>query len=225
MLSVKRARSTGPLALLGQDPAANDRRLEVRRARGHCESDAHLLLIDESGSDHRNSPCTALADIAILYSKLWDFARALRDAEFRRLVVRYSTGESEIKAKKLLKKKVFRQAGYTDPIPEPERTNLAKRCLNSGYKGGLRQPAALAQAKLAVSKETSVAIRTLRYGAYAISTTLDRRTKDSLNRKGNQHILNSFSEVCRLPSGLRHQACPAVSPGSSLHRQACDKSS
>ncbi len=57
--------------------------------------------------------------------------------------------ERELKAKHLLKTKVFRQASMRDPMDVPERTRRAHACLTDGANAGIAEMAALAQAKLA----------------------------------------------------------------------------
>jgi hypothetical protein len=59
-----------------------------------------------------------------------------------------SAGHGELKAKKLVSAQVFRQALLADPIAQPERADLARRCLVEGAGASRRSIAALAQAKL-----------------------------------------------------------------------------
>lgn len=62
----------------------------------------------------------------------------------------------ELKGKKLLKRKVYRHAAQMPPIPEAERNELARLCLEKGQQNGAaaiptrKELTALAQAKLAL---------------------------------------------------------------------------
>lgn len=109
---------------------------------------AHFLFVDESGHDGRASPCAVLAGVSVRDVDFWNLVVASHQAELNRFGTRYSLGTREVKAKKFLKTKVFRQAGSMPSIPDPERTDLAKKCLLDGASSGPREQAALAQAKL-----------------------------------------------------------------------------
>jgi hypothetical protein len=109
---------------------------------------AYLLFVDESGQDQRDSPYEVLAGVAILDRDLWNLIQAIQDAEIKQFGIRYSEGQRELKAKKILKRKVFRQAAELPRMPSEERRTLAKRCLESGNRAGRQEIAALAQSKL-----------------------------------------------------------------------------
>lgn len=109
---------------------------------------AYFLFVDESGQDQKDSPYEVLAGIAIEDKKLWPLILELRDAELRLFGCRYSADLSELKARRLLKKKTFNLASRCDPIAAEERTELAKACLQDGPAALPRNRAALAQAKL-----------------------------------------------------------------------------
>jgi hypothetical protein len=109
---------------------------------------AHFLFVDESGHDGAASPCAVLAGVSVRDRDFWNFVMAIHVAELSRFGTRYSLGPREIKAKKFLKTKVFRLAMSVPAIAEPERTELAKKCLLDGASSGPREQAALAQAKL-----------------------------------------------------------------------------
>ena len=109
---------------------------------------AHFLFVDESGYDGKASPCAVLAGVSVRDRDFWNLVVATHQAELNRFGTRYSHGAQEIKAKKFLKTKVFRQAQSVEPIPEPQRTEMAKRCLLDGASSGPMEQAALAQAKL-----------------------------------------------------------------------------
>jgi len=75
---------------------------------------AYFLFIDESGQDRRESPYEVLAGVAIEDRDLWNLVQTIQEAEIRLFGGRYSGGSRELKAKKLLKRKVFRHAGQMD---------------------------------------------------------------------------------------------------------------
>src|SRR4030042_951005 len=92
-----------------------------------------LLFIDESGHDHQDMPCEALAGVAISEGSLWNLVRAIRAAEreyfgdyFRNL------RDEEPKAKRLLKRKRFRVAQRELQIPADEMHALAHAALIKG---------------------------------------------------------------------------------------------
>lgn len=62
---------------------------------------------------------------------------------------RVSDGLLELKGKKLLKSKTFRQAAQMEPIPADKRRDLARALLEDGATGTRERIAGLAQAKLA----------------------------------------------------------------------------
>jgi len=72
----------------------------------------------------------------------------LKSFEEQLLGTRYSGHKREIKGRKFLKRKVFKQAGLAGEIAEIERTQLARECLEDGSRSTLRHMAALSQAKL-----------------------------------------------------------------------------
>lgn len=109
---------------------------------------AHLFFVDESGHDGGASPCSVLAAVSVRDRDFWNLVLALHQAELSRFGTRYSAGPREIKAKRFLKTKVFRLAASVPPIPDPERTEMAKKCLLDGASAGPIEQAALAQAKL-----------------------------------------------------------------------------
>ena len=114
---------------------------------------AYFFFIDESGQDHRNSPYEVLAAVAVEDRDLWNLIQAIQEAELRLFGVRYSKGERELKAKKILKRKVFKHAALLEAFHPDERRELARNCLEEGEQAGKRQLAALAQAKLAYVAE------------------------------------------------------------------------
>lgn len=71
---------------------------------------AYLLFIDESGQDQRESPYEVLAGIAVRDVDLWLLITQVAELELHHFGRRYSDGRGELKAKKILKRKTFRQA-------------------------------------------------------------------------------------------------------------------
>ena len=114
---------------------------------------AYFLFIDESGQDHAASPYEVLAGIAVEDQDLWNLIVAVQHLEERIFGRRYSSNSSELKGKKLLKRKVFRQAAQLPSISDEERRQLARHCLENGSTAGKREIAALAQAKIAYVSE------------------------------------------------------------------------
>ena len=110
---------------------------------------AYFLFIDESGHDRRESPYEVLAGVCVRDRDLWSLILALRETEIRCFGTRYTAGRAELKAKKLLKTKVYRHAALLPPLPPDERCELARRCIEDGAGAGMREWAALAQAKIA----------------------------------------------------------------------------
>ncbi|MFM9838842.1 MAG: DUF3800 domain-containing protein [Cyclobacteriaceae bacterium] len=109
---------------------------------------AYFFFIDESGTDRQDSLYEVLCGVAIKDSDLWNIITQLKGYEEQLLGTRYSGHEREIKGRKFLKRKVFKQAGLAAPIPEVERTQLAKECIENGAQATSRHMAALSQAKL-----------------------------------------------------------------------------
>ncbi len=110
---------------------------------------AYFLFIDESGQDHRDSPCEVLAGMAVEDRDLWNLVQSLQEAEIRHFGTRYSANTRELKAKRLLKTKTYRLAEALPLFPAEQRQQLAKSALEAGSTAGLQELAGLAQAKLA----------------------------------------------------------------------------
>lgn len=119
---------------------------------------SYLLFVDESGHDLQQSPYAVLAGIAVEDSRAWELITALRSAEQDCFGQRITEGLLEIKAKKILKTKVFKHAAQLPPIAEAERTTAALACLREGKLAVAEgrpatqtklQLTALAQAKIA----------------------------------------------------------------------------
>ncbi len=110
---------------------------------------SYFLFIDESGVDRRESPYEVLAGVAIHDRKLWGLIRRLQATEIECFGKRYTSEDGEAKGKALLKRKTFRLAAQLPAIPQKERSDLARECLERGESAGKRQLTALSQAKLA----------------------------------------------------------------------------
>jgi hypothetical protein len=87
--------------------------------------------MDESGSDHQESPYEVLAGLALEDSSAWNLI-TIQKTEEELFGRRISAGTSELKGKELLKKKTFRFAGQMPAIDVVERRQLAATLLNEG---------------------------------------------------------------------------------------------
>jgi len=132
---------------------------------------AFFLFIDESGQDHRESPYEVLAGVVVEDRDLWNLIEALREAELSMFGRRYTAGTGELKGKKILKRKVFRQAGQLGAIVPEERRELARTCLEKGDTATRQQITALAQAKIEFVRE--VLNLCVRFRCRAIASLVD----------------------------------------------------
>lgn len=114
---------------------------------------AYLLFIDESGIDRHESPYEVVCGITIEDKDLWKFISAVKRIELDLFGMRYSSSSREIKGRKFLKTKVFKQAKLHPEFSEAESIGLVKDCLEKGAEAGTKQIAALAQAKLKYVKQ------------------------------------------------------------------------
>ena len=112
---------------------------------------AHFLFIDESGG--QESPFDVLAGIAVEDRDLWNLVSALQEAEIRIFGRRYTSGERELKATKLLKTKTFRLAQWPLTVSDEEQRELAKKALDAGDSARRPELAALSRAKLKYTQE------------------------------------------------------------------------
>jgi hypothetical protein len=119
---------------------------------------SYLLFVDESGHDRQESPYAVLAGVAVEDSRVWALISALRAAEEEFFGQRITSGTLELKAKKILKTKVFRHAQQMPTLSAVERRTQAAACLREGAQAAsegrpahqtMSQLTALAQAKLA----------------------------------------------------------------------------
>ena len=128
---------------------------------------AYFLFVDESGQDQAESPCEVLAGVALRDSTLWPFIKAVHDIEIDCFGTRYSAGAREIKARRILKTKVFRLAEQTHPFTESEQREAARRALENGSGATEREYVALAKAKLKFAGALLAACRRFRCGLFA----------------------------------------------------------
>lgn len=109
---------------------------------------AYFLFVDESGQDQNESPCEILTGVAIRDNTLWPLIKEVHKAELECFGTRFSIGGRELKARKLLKTKVFRQAAFETTLSPEEQWRLSKTILERGAGASPRECAALARAKL-----------------------------------------------------------------------------
>lgn len=114
---------------------------------------AYFFFVDESGIDRQRTPYEVICGIAIEDRFLWSLVKQIKQLEKDILGTEYRNSNREIKGKKFLKTKVFRQAAEMPPFSIEERTQLAKECLMDGEHAGKKHMVALAQAKLAYVEE------------------------------------------------------------------------
>lgn len=121
---------------------------------------SYFLFVDESGNDRRDSPYEVLAGVSVRDRVLWDLIQEIQEAERTYFGRRITPGSGELKAKRLLKRKVFRLAGQMPALGWKKRQKLARSCLDKGdaskgspSSGATRtELAALAQTKIAFVK-------------------------------------------------------------------------
>jgi hypothetical protein len=130
-----------------------------------------LLFIDESGQDRRHSPYEVLAGLAVEDRDLWNLITAIKQTELSCFGRRYAEQEHELKAKRILKTKVFRHAAQLPPIEPEDRRALAKECLDLGDQAGREQLTALAQAKIEFVKQVLQLCARFRCKAFASITS------------------------------------------------------
>lgn len=92
---------------------------------------AHLLFVDESGLDTRNSPYEVLAGVSIEDSRIWPLISAIREAELAIFGRRYP---KELKGRLLLNANTFKQAANpaVGTLSDAERTLHCRAGLDEG---------------------------------------------------------------------------------------------
>lgn len=154
---------------------------------------AYFLFIDESGQDRSESPYEVLAGIAIEDKKLWPLIQELRDAEIRVFGRRYSSSASELKAKRILKKKTFNLASRAAEMMPNDRLALAKKCLDQGAGAEPLQLAALAQSKLSFVHVLLALCRKFECKVFAsIVATNERNHNPAFLRKDYSYLFERF---------------------------------
>jgi len=113
-----------------------------------------LLFVDESGHDHHDMPCEVLAGVAVSEDNLWNLVKAVRSAE-RDHFGDYlrNMRQTEMKAKKLLKRKRFNSANRAVAIPAEELPQLANGALAHGATANERELVAYSRQVLAFVHE------------------------------------------------------------------------
>jgi hypothetical protein len=109
---------------------------------------AHLFFIDESGTDHHESPYEVVAGISITDSRTWSLIKSIKSLEMELFGINFSEVKHELKAVKLLTTKVFRKAKQNIELSSEELTLHAKNCLLDGANPTRKGITALARAKL-----------------------------------------------------------------------------
>jgi hypothetical protein len=168
---------------------------------------AFFMFVDESGQDQKESPYEVLAGVVIEDKKLWPLVRDLHKAELTFFGCRYANDTRELKAYKLLKTKVFRQAAWAETLDPDERRKLATKCLASGAGAPPRQQAALAQAKLAYAPKVLELAAAADCKAFAMITPKEApRPTDDYLRRDYSFLFERFyfllAEQAGSPSGI-----------------------
>ena len=168
---------------------------------------AYFLFVDESGQDHRESPCEVLAGVAVEDRDLWNLVRSLQEAEVRHFGIRYSEGSRELKARKLLKTKTYKLAAGSPSFAMEECRLLARAALEAGDAAGRKELSALAQAKLAYV--TDLLDICARYRCKAFASIVDKdspRPSPSHLRKDYAYLFERFfyflEDKETVPSGI-----------------------
>jgi len=114
---------------------------------------AYLLFIDECGQDHSYTPYEVLAGVAIHDTALWSLIKEIKEREIFYFGDFYTQEKQELKAKKILKKKVFRLAEQLPQIEIDNIPDLAQSCFKNKQNCSKTELTALAQAKLIFIEE------------------------------------------------------------------------
>lgn len=114
---------------------------------------AFLLFVDESGQDQQESPYEVLAGVAVEDRDLWNMIQTLHVAEQKNFGTTYRGSDRELKARKLLTRKVYRLSSQLPQMPLAAQSQFARRCLEAGESAGKQEMTALAQAKINYVRE------------------------------------------------------------------------
>lgn len=157
---------------------------------------AYFFFLDESGTDRQDSLYEVLCGVAIKDNDLWNIISQLKNYEEQILGTRYSGHEREIKGKKFLKKKVFKLANSMNPIPEPERTQLAKECIENGANATKLHMAALSQAKIDYVKKLLELCAQYRMKIFAsVSSETVRETDEEIDGLLRRDYVYAFERI------------------------------
>jgi len=152
-----------------------------------------FLFVDESGQDQTNSPYEVLAGVSVEDRDLWNLITALHQCEVAHFGRRYTEGERELKGRHVLNRRTFVQAALQPSFSAEERTALARACLDSGATSGIREIAALAQAKIHYARE--VLITAARFRCKCFASIVDRdapRPSANYLRKDYAYLFERF---------------------------------
>lgn len=153
----------------------------------------YLLFLDESGHDLRDSPYEVLAGVAVEDRELWNLICAVQQSEETHFGQRYAEAEREMKAKRLLKRKVYRHAAQADPIPIADRRELARLCLKHGDTATRDQITALAQAKIAFVEDVLSICERFHCRVFASAVDRDAPRSDSdILRKDYAYLFERY---------------------------------
>lgn len=154
---------------------------------------AFLLFIDESGQDQQESPYEVLAGVAVEDRDLWNMIQALQQAELKNFGTDYQSADRELKARKLLTRKVYRLASQLPQMPIVEQSQFAKRCLEAGEVAGKKEMTALAQGKINYVRDALQICHQYHCQAFAcIVPKSSPRPQKGLLRKDYSYLFERF---------------------------------
>jgi hypothetical protein len=169
---------------------------------------AYILFLDESGHDFRESPYEVIAGIAVEDKSIWNLIREIHLLEESIFGIRYSDGDREMKARKLLKKKTFRLAAQLPNFEKEELRRLSRECLENGNQANKKQLTALAQAKITFVKELLQLVSNFRCKIFAsiVSQNFNFADTPELLRKDYVYLFERYfyflEDKIDTPSGL-----------------------
>jgi len=154
---------------------------------------SYFLFIDESGQDHVESPYEVLGGVSVHDNDLWNLINALHEAELRIFGRRYSSGSSELKGSKILKRKVFAHAILNTEVEETDIPLLAKQALDEGHTATAKHLKALALAKLKYVQEVFEICARFRCNVFA--SIVETNAEDTVSgglRKDYAYLFERF---------------------------------
>ena len=135
-----------------------------------------LLFLDECGQDHRYTPYEVLAGVAIHDTVLWSLIKEIKDREMYYFGEFYTQEKHELKAKKILKKKVFRLVTQLPQIEADLIPDLAQSCFKNKHNCSRTELAALAQAKLQFIEEILIICQ--KFNTHVFASIINYRNPD-----------------------------------------------